>query len=326
MSTGAATAAGPLMLDAAAETARIEAAIRRLVFHRLKRRGAVIGVSGGIDSTLVAYLCARALGPERVLLLFTPEDESSPESLLLGRMVAAALGAESRTEDIGPALRGARCYERRDEAVRLSLPQFGPGWKCKIVLPVLAEAEYAIFSVVAQAPDGGVHRARLSADASLGIVAATNFKQRTRKMVEYYWADRLQYAVAGTPNRLEYDLGFFVKNGDGAADFKPIAHLYKTQVFQLAAWLGVPEEIRSRPPTTDTYPLEQSQDEFYFMAPLEQMDLCLYGWNGGLAPATIAPAAGLDEQQARRMYRFIEGKRRVADYLHAAGLTVDTAE
>ena len=79
------------------------------------------------------------------------------------------------------------------------------------------------------------------------MVAAANFKQRVRKMMEYYYADLLQYAVAGTPNRLEYDQGFFVKNGDGAADVKPIAHLYKSQVYQLAAYLGVPEEIRRRP-------------------------------------------------------------------------------
>ena len=148
------------------------------------------------------------------------------------------------------------------------------GYRCKIVLPSVHDPQCdALFSVVVQAPDGQTKWVRLSAEAYLGIVAATNFKQRVRKMMEYYYADLLQYAVAGTPNRLEYDQGFFVKNGDGAADVKPIAHLYKSQVYQLAAYLGVPEEIRRRPPTTDAYPLEQSQEESYFMLPLEKMDL-----------------------------------------------------
>ena len=107
---------------------------------------------------------------------------------------------------------------------------------------------YPIFSVVVESPQGERTKARLTLDSYLGVIAATNFKQRTRKMMEYYYADRFNYAVAGTPNRLEYDQGFFVKNGDGAADLKPIAHLYKTQVYQLAAYLGIPQEIQKRPP------------------------------------------------------------------------------
>ena len=135
--------------------------------------------------------------------------------------------------------------------------------------------------------------------AYLQIVAATNFKQRVRKMMEYYHADRLNYAVAGTPNRLEYDQGFFVKLGDGAADVKPIAHLYKTQVYALAEYLGVPEEIRRRPPTTDTFSLPQTQEEFYFALPYAKMDLCLYGHNHGVPAAEVAAAAGSDRGAGR---------------------------
>jgi NAD+ synthase len=192
------------------------------------------------------------------------------------------------------------------------------------VLPHLLDASrYSLFSVVVQSPDGQTKKVRLTPTAYLGIVAATNFKQRARKMIEYYYADLLQYAVAGTPNRLEYDQGFFVKNGDGAADFKPIAHLYKSQVFQLAAYLGVPEEIQRRPPTTDTYSLEQSQEEFYFMLPLEKMDLCLCGKNNGIPAADLAPVVGLDEEQVERMYSMIESRRKVARYLHACPLVVE---
>jgi NAD+ synthase len=313
-----------LRLDAEAETERITSWIRNTVFHNLKRRGAVIGVSGGIDSSVVAFLCARALGSDRIQILFTPEADSSPDSLRLGRMVAEKLGAKAALEDISAILAGARCYERRDDAVRLVVPEYGPGYKFKIVLPGLLDAgRYAIFSVVVQSPSGETQKVRLTPDAYLGIVAATNFKQRARKMMEYHYADLLQYAVAGTPNRLEYDQGFFVKNGDGAADFKPIAHLYKSQVYQLAAYLGVPEEVRRRPPTTDTYSLEQSQEEFYFTLPLEKMDLCLYAKDHGIAAADLVSAVGLDQGLIDRVYDMIEAKRKVAKYLHAHSLIMD---
>lgn len=318
MNSHSALSANILHLDPKAETERIAAWIRETVSQNLRRRGAVIGVSGGIDSSVVAFLCARALGSERIQILFTPETDSSPDSLRLGQMVATALKAKSELEDISAILKGARCYERRDNSVRLAVPEYGIGYKCKIVLPGLLDASrYSIFSVVVQSPDGQIRKVRLTPEAYLGIVAATNFKQRARKMMEYYYADLLQYAVAGTPNRLEYDQGFFVKNGDGAADFKPIAHLYKSQVYQLAAYLGVPEEIQRRPPTTDTYSLEQSQEEFYFTLPLEKMDLCLYGRDHGIPAADLVSATGMDESLVTRVYGMIESRRKVAKYLHA---------
>jgi len=327
MRTGLPVNSEMLRLDPAQETERIVTSIREMVFDRLKRKGAVVGVSGGIDSSVVAFLCARAFGKERVCALFMPETDSAPVSLSLGRGVAESLGVRAVLEDITPILRGARCYERRDESVRKVIPEYGEGYRCKIVLPDLVDADrYALFSVVVQTPHGETKKVRLSPDAYLGIVAATNFKQRTRKMLEYYHADLLQYAVAGTPNRLEYDQGFFVKNGDGAADVKPIAHLYKSQVYQLAAYLGVPEEIRRRPPTTDTYPLEQTEEEFYFALPLEQMDLCLYGKNHGIPPADLAPAVRMGVEQVERVYRMIDTRRKVTRYVRTAPLLVEHIE
>ena len=313
-----------LHLDAAAEIERITGWIRETVFHKLRRKGAVIGVSGGIDSAVVSCLCARAFGNNRVLTLFMPEADSSSDSLRLGRMVTESLNVKSMLEDISPILTGARCYERRDASIRLVVPEYGDGYRCKIVLPGLLDgSRYAIFSIVVQSPDGQTKKVRLTPEAYLGIVAATNFKQRVRKMMEYHHADLLQYAVAGTPNLLEYDQGFFVKNGDGAADFKPIAHLYKSQVYQLAAYLGVPEEIRRRPPTTDTYTLEQSQEEFYFTLPYEQMDLCLYGKDHGISASDLAHACGMTEDLVERAYHMIESKRKVARYLHMQSITID---
>lgn len=310
-----------LRLDAARETERLVEAIRRHVFQTLNRRGAVVGVSGGVDSALVAALCSRALGARRTVALFMPEADSSPDSLRLGRLVASSLGLATIHEDITPALQAARCYERRDDAVRLVVPQYSDGWQCKLSLPDVVHADrYSLFDVVVRSPQGAISRSRLTLPAYLGILAATNFKQRIRAMYAYHYADLYQFAVAGTPNRLECELGFFVKNGDGAADFKPIAHLYKTQVYQLAAHLGVPGEILERPPTTDTYPLEQSQEDFYFALPLAKMDLCLYSLNQRVPLEEVADATGLSTGEVQRVFRSIEARRRAARYLHTAPL------
>jgi NAD+ synthase len=227
-----------------------------------------------------------------------------------------------------PALEGAGCYARQTEAVQSLVPEYGDGWKCKLSLPSVIEAERLnVSKLTVQSPDGEVRSVRLTAPAYLKLVAATNFKQRLRKTMEYYHADRLNYAVAGTPNRLEYDQGFFVKQGDGAADFKPIAHLYKTQVYQLAHHLGIPEEIQARAPTTDTFSMSQTQEEFYFALPYDRMDLCLYAHNHGVAASEAAAAVKLEPEQVERVYRDIEAKRRATRYLHAAPLLVeDVAE
>jgi NAD+ synthase len=316
-----------LDIDPAQETQRIVEALRSQVLRRLRRKGVVLGLSGGVDSSVAAALCVRAFGAERVLGLFMPERDSSADSLGLGRLLAERLGISTVLEDITDVLEAAGCYRRRDEAIRSVLPQYGPGYKSKIVLPDLLQGDnYRIFSAVIHSPTGEVFRRRLPLQAYQQVVAATNFKQRVRKMMEYYHADRLRYAVAGTPNRLEFALGFFVKNGDGTADLKPIAHLYKTQVYQLAGYLGVPEVIRTRPPTTDTYSLEQSQEEFFFSLPYDKLDLCLYGKDHHVPCDQVAEAMGLTAQQVQRVYRDIDAKRRAADYLHQRPLTVDAAE
>ena len=206
----------------------------------------------------------------------------------------------------------------------MTIPEYGEGWKSKIVTPNVTESKgFNLFSIIAQTPDGDIVKKRLSLKSYLGIVAATNFKQRVRKMLEYYHADRLNYAVAGTPNRLEYDQGFFVKNGDGSADVKPIAHLYKSQVYQIAEYLGVPEEIRKRPPSTDTYSLEQGQDEFYFSLPYDKMDLCLYGKNNGFSIDSIADAVDLTSDQVKRVFNDIDTKRSTTSYLHLSPLLIE---
>ncbi len=306
-----------LAIDLERTAKTIEQAIREQV-RALRRRGIVVGLSGGIDSSVVTCLAARALGPERVQVLLMPERASSSESLTLGRLLSTQLGTPTLVEDIAPTLEAAGCYARQTEAIRKMFPDYGDGWKNKVTLPSILESDRLNLSeLTVESPSGRRQTARMPLGVYLQIIAATNFKQRVRKMMEYYHADRLNYVVAGTPNRLEYDQGFFVKLGDGTADIKPIAHLYKSQVYALAEFVGVPIEIRRRQPTTDTFSLPQSQEEFYFALPYAKMDLCLFGRNHGIAAADVAGAADLTAEQVERVYRDIDQKRRTTAYLHA---------
>ena len=314
-----------LHIDAEQAVARVSASIRQNLGEVLRRRGLVVAMSGGIDSSVCAALAVRALGPTRVFGLMMPERDSSPESLSLATQLAEQLGIAYTVEDISSTLEAVGCYRRRDEAIRRVVPAFTTAWRSKVVIGgnPLESDRLNVHYVVVQKPNGEIERHRLPPAEYRQIVAATNFKQRARKMLEYYHADRLHYAVVGTPNRLEYDQGFFVKGGDGLADIKPIAHLYKTQVYQLAEYLDVPEGIRTRPPTTDTYSLEQSQEEFFFALNARVMDAMLHACNAGLEVEDAAEALGFPAEQIARAFRDINQKRSTTRYLHQRPILVE---
>lgn len=305
-----------LELDYAQEADRIAARLREIVSRVLHRRGLVVAISGGIDSSVCAALAVRALGADRVFTIMLPERDSADDSSARGRALAEHLGVRVEAHDIAPTLIAIGCYAQRDAAVRRALPEYGDGWKMKIIIAGGTEGRVNHFNLVAQSPDGAMHERRLGLPEYLQIVAATNFKQRIRKTLEYFHADRLNYAVTGTPNRLEYDQGFFVKNGDGAADVKPIAHLYKTQVYGMARFLGLPERVCAAVPTTDTYSLPQGQDEFYFALPHRSMDLALWALNHDVAAAELGRVLSIDTAQAQAVYDDIRNKRRTTQYLH----------
>jgi NAD+ synthase len=326
MNAAAIPAPHVLELDYVAEADRIAAWIIETLARRLHRRGLVVAMSGGIDSSVCAALAVRAVGAKKVHGLLLPERDSNAFSSERGLQLAAHLGIEHDVFDIAPTLEALGCYRQRDEAIRRVFPEYAEGWKSKIVIAGGIEGGINFFKLVVAAPDGVQRDARLPLREYLQIVAATNFKQRVRKTMEYFHADCRNYAVVGTPNRLEYDQGFFVKVGDGAADLKPIAHLYKTQVYAMARALGLPREICEAKPTTDTYSLAQGQDEFYFALPYTQMDLALWSFNHQVPAKQLASALGLSAAQAHRVYDDIVAKRRAARYLHAAAETIDPIE
>jgi NAD+ synthase len=282
----------------------------------LRRRGLVVALSGGVDSSVACALAVEAVGPGRVFGLLLPEEDSSPESSARAWDLCRKLGIEAREEEITSVLAAIGCYRWRDEAIRRVFPDYGVGWKSKIAIGGGAEGRYNHFKMVVQDSRGERHEARLGHREYLQIVAATNFKQRVRKTLEYFHADRLNYAVVGTPNRVEYDQGFFVKNGDGSADLKPIAHLYKTQVFQLARYFELPAEICESVPTTDTYSLPQGQDEFYFALPYQDMDVALLYRIQDRTAEELAEAIGITRDEAAWVYRDIDRKRATTAPLH----------
>jgi len=308
-----------LTIDPAAETERITSALKQHVHQEMRRYGSVVGISGGVDSSVVLALCARAFGPKRVVGIMMPEHDSEPESEELAKMVAARYNIEPILENISPALEGFGCYPRRDEAIKRIFPEYDPevGYTAKIVLPqnMLDEDTLNVFHLTIITPDGEEKNKRLSIREYYQIVAASNFKQRSRMVMLYYHAELRNYAVIGTGNKNEHGQGFFVKYGDGGADIQPIAHLYKTQVYQLARYLDVPEEIQARTPTTDTYSATCTQQEFFYRLPFEVMDLLWYAQEHDIPMSEITQAMGLTEEQVLRAFADFSSKQRTTEYL-----------
>jgi NAD+ synthase len=313
-------------LDLDREINLISERIRSLLSNNLHKRGLIVAISGGIDSSVSTALCVNAVGRDKVLGLLLPESDSSHDSIEKGKILANHLGIDYLEEDISNTLTSIGCYKWRDEAITQVVPEYNSEWKSKIIISGGLKGKVNHFYLVVQSPEGEVIKERLKLKQYLQIVAASNYKQRIRKTIEYFHADRLNYAVIGTPNRLEYDQGFFVKNGDGSADIKPIAHLYKSQVYTLARHMVLPEIICDSTPTTDTYSLPQGQDEFYFALPYKEMDVALYAFNHDIPTSVLSKYLSITEEQALYIYEDIEKKRKTTSYLHAKPYLIHAVE
>lgn len=304
-------------IEPAKEFEKISSKLKEDVIKRLKKRGAVVGISGGIDSSVVLAICARTFGSDRVLGVMMPENDSNPDSLNLAKKLSAKFNTKYVVENMTDALAGFGCYKRRDDAIKDVFPEYNNSYKAKITLPsnLLEKESLNVFQLTIIAPDGKTKSERLPLKEYLQIVAASNFKQRSRMSMLYYHAESRNYAVIGTGNKNEHEQGFFVKYGDGGADIKPIAHLFKTQVFQLADYLEVPEEIRKRTPTTDTYSAEQTQEEFFFRVPFGILDRIWFGWEQGIPSKKIAEVLELTEENVDSIIRDTQRKIRTTEYL-----------
>jgi NAD+ synthase len=292
--------------------------LKKNILSVTKRKGAVVGISGGIDSSVTLALTAKAIGAENVIGILLPEKDSSSESKELALKLAHQLGVKTIEENITPALEGFGCYRRRDEAVKAIFPEYDPehySMKIGINPQGISRNLPPVFSLTIVDKNGEEKSKLLPPKEYLQIVAASNFKQRCRMSMLYYHAERLYYAVIGTPNKHEVEQGFFVKHGDGGADIMPISHLYKTQVYQLAEHLNIPKEIIQRTPTSDTYSAEQTQEEFFFQLPFYQMDLLWYGYENDYDPAEVANVLGKKEEEIKSIFTNFKRKQNTTEYL-----------
>ena len=174
----------------AAETAR--------AIGGLGRRGAVVATSGGIDSSVARGSASARWAPRRSSCCGFPSATSATRPLNSApswRSVSARAASRSRSR---LRSRGSAATEQRDEAIRAVFPDYEPSWKHKLVRSA-PSASITVFSLVVERPDGTQEQRRMPADAYLSLLAATNMKQRVRKLREYTWADRLSYAVIGHP-------------------------------------------------------------------------------------------------------------------------------
>ncbi|MCX7927280.1 MAG: NAD(+) synthase [Candidatus Omnitrophica bacterium] len=313
-----------LRIDCEKETARICDFIRQYAIN-YNRDGAVVGISGGIDSAVTASICVKALGKEKVFGLILPEKESLPESANLAKKQAEKLGISYEVVNITPTLEGFGTYQKRDTIVREIFPDYTENCKIKITLPpdLLHKDALNFFTLQVIDEKGNIKSKRLNKNQLNGLVAATCTKQRTRMMHLYYYAEKMNYFVCGTTNKSESIQGLFVKHGDGGVDIEPIVHLYKNQVFQLADYLGVIKEVQERTPTPDTWSFTVSDEEFYFRIPFDKLDLLLFAWEYKIPLTEVCKTLELNEEQIKRVYRDFNSKFNATKHLRELPPTLD---
>jgi NAD+ synthase len=305
-----------LEINCEKEARRISRFIQKQV-RSMRREGAVIGLSGGVDSAVSAELCACTLGKERVIGLILPEKDSNPVSKEFALKQAEKMGIRADVIDITQTLEGFGTYNKRDELIKKAFPEYSPRYKMKITLPpdLLSRDAFNIYTLTINDGRGDMKSIRLNKETLRNIIAATDTKQRTRMMHLYYYAEKMNFLVCGTTNKTELIQGFFVKYGDGGVDIEPVAHLYKTQVFQMAEYLKVIDEIRMRTPSPDTFSFDVSDEDFYFRIPYEILDLLLYAWENDVPSAQVGTVLNLNEDQVRRAYRDFSSKYRATRHL-----------
>lgn len=293
--------------------------IRDQVTDTFKKKGIVIGLSGGIDSAVAGALSVRAVGADRVFGVLLPERDSNPISCEYGRFSAERLSIEYEEIEITPMLESFDVYDVRNDIVRKYFPDHKDDGKFRLTLPqdLLDRDRISAYSLEVEMPGGKIESKRLSRNDYLTMMAANDIKQRVRMTHLYYQAEKRHYIVCGTTNLPETVQGFFVKYGDGGVDIEPLTNLYKTQVFKLGKYLGVPKEILERTPSPDTYSLPVSDKEFYFCMSYDTADMILYALRNNIPREETAEALGLTPEQVDRAWKDFERKREATMMLRA---------
>ncbi len=306
-----------LRIDTEKEAERVASFIADQVQSVYRRSGIVVGLSGGIDSAVMAELCVRAMGKDKVCGLILPEKESNPVSSLFARAHAEKMGIGHREVDITATVDSVYPYSRRDEYIRELIPEYSPGCTYNITLPtdLLERNSFSFYVLRVRLDDGTIKTKRLSFDAFRRITSFANIKIRSRMIHLYAEAEKSNSIVAGTTNKTEYLLGDFCRYGDGGTDIEAIAHLYKNQIYQLADYLGVTREIIDRSPSPDTFSLPVSDQEFFFRIPFEKLDHLLYAWEHELPAEKAAAVLGISKEAVERAFTDFTTKNRATAHL-----------
>jgi NAD+ synthase len=294
----------------------------RVVF---RRKGVIVGLSGGIDSACMAAVAAHAVGKDKVVGLILPETESNPISSEYATKHAESLGIEHRQINIAPTVDSVVQYKWRDEFIQKLVPEYQPGFKYNITLPtdLLDRDAFSFYLLQVQIPDGQLIKKRLNLDEFRAITSFANIKIRSRMLHLYAEAEKRNLVVVGTTNRTEYILGDFCKYGDGGTDIEPITHLYKNQIYQLSEYLQVTPEIIERQPSPDTFSLPVSDQEFFFRISFDKLDHLLYAWEHKVPEKEVAQVLGLTEDAVRRAFNDFTSKYRATAHLREAPHTLE---
>lgn len=306
-----------LKIDPAEQLEKLSKFIMQQLTVAFRRKGIVVGMSGGVDSACMAAIAVHAIGKTKVVGLVLPEVETNPISSEYAIKHAQALGIEYRQIDITSIVNSVVPYQWRDTFIQGLVPEYKPGYKYNISLPtdLLDRDTFSFYSLQVQMPDGQIKRKRLNLDEFHTITSFANIKIRARMVYLYAEAERRNLLVAGTTNRTEFLLGDFCKYGDGGTDIEPLTYLYKNQIYQIAEHLGVIPEIMHRTPSPDTFSLPVSDQEFFFRIPFETLDHLLYAWEHEVPASEAARVLNISEEGVKRAYRDFASKHRATAHV-----------
>ncbi len=301
-----------LKIDPAEQLEKLSKFIVQQLTVVFRRKGIVVGMSGGIDSSCMAAIAVHAIGKAKVVGLVLPEVETNPVSSEYAIKHAQALGIEYRQIDVTSTVNSVVPYQWRDTFIQGLVPEYKTGYKYNISLPtdLLDRDTFSFYSLQVQMPDGQIKKKRLNLDEFHTITSFANIKIRARMLHLYAEAERRNLLVAGTTNRTEFLLGDFCKYGDGGTDIEPLTYLYKNQIYQIADHLGVIPEIIHRTPSPDTFSLPVSDQEFFFRIPFETLDHLLYAWEHEVPTSEAARVLDISEEGLPRFC--VKAQRRTA--------------